>query len=72
LIANAVKAQLGGGYDKTHLYIKTYTKTIDALRMPYGYQPPKFNQFYGKGNPNSMSLTSLRRAVMLAQRETGW
>ena len=26
-------------------------KRIDALRMPYGYQPPKFNQFDGRGNP---------------------
>jgi len=26
-------------------------KRIDALRMPYGYQPPKFNQFDGKGDP---------------------
>ena len=51
LIANAVKAQLGGGSHKTHLYTKPYTKRIDALRMPHGYQPPKFNQFDGKGNP---------------------
>jgi len=26
-------------------------KRIDALRMPHGYQPPKFNQFDGKVNP---------------------
>ena len=51
LIANAVKAQLGGGSHKTHLYTKPYTKRIDALRMPHGYQPPKFNKFDGKGNP---------------------
>jgi len=51
LIANAVKAQLGGGSYKTHLYTKPYTKRIDALSMPCGYQPPKFNQFDGKGNP---------------------
>jgi len=51
LIANAVKAQLGEGPHKTHLYTKPYTKRIDALRMPHGYQPPKFNQFDGKGNP---------------------
>jgi len=51
LIANAVKAQLGEGSHKTHLYTKPYTKRVDALRMPHGYQPPKFNQFDGKGNP---------------------
>ena len=43
LIANIVKAQLGGGSHKTHLYTKPYTKRIDALRMAHGYQPPKFN-----------------------------
>jgi len=51
LIANAVKAQLGGGSSRTHLYIKPYTKRVDALRMPHGYQPPKFQQFDEKGNP---------------------
>jgi len=35
----------------THLYTKPYTKRIDALCMPYGYQPPKFQQFDRKGNP---------------------
>ena len=51
LIANVVKAQLGGGSHKTHLYTKPYTKRIDALRVPRGYQAPKFNQFGGKRNP---------------------
>jgi len=43
LIANVVKAQLGGRPRKMHLYTKPYTKRIDVLRMPHGYQPPKFN-----------------------------
>jgi len=51
LIANAVKTQQGVSSRKGHLYTKPYTKRIDALCMPYGYQPPKFNQFGGKGNP---------------------
>jgi len=51
LNANAVKAQLGEESCKTHVYTKPYTKRIDALRMPRSYQPPKFNQFHGKGNP---------------------
>ena len=33
------------------LYSKPYSKKIDALKMPRGYQPPKFMQFDGKGNP---------------------
>jgi len=51
LIANVVKAQLGGGLHITHPYTKSYTKRVDALYMPYSYQPPKFQQFDGKGNP---------------------
>jgi len=51
LIANAVKAQLGEGSRKTHLYTKPYTKRIGSLCMPHGYELPKFNQFDGKGNP---------------------
>ena len=31
------------------MYSKPYIKRIDNLRMPVGYQPPKFQ--YGKGNP---------------------
>jgi len=50
LIANLVKAQLGEGSCKTHLYMKRYTKRIAALKMPLGYQPLKFHQFDGKGD----------------------
>ncbi|XP_062028715.1 uncharacterized protein LOC133744662 [Rosa rugosa] len=32
-------------------YSKPYTKRLDNLRMPTGYQPPKFQQFDGKGKP---------------------
>ena len=51
LIANVVKTQLGAGSQKSHLYTKPHVKRIDALPLPYGYQPPKFNQFDRKGNP---------------------
>ena len=33
------------------MYSKPYTKRIDILQMPAGYQPLKFQQFDGKGNP---------------------
>ncbi|KAA0061141.1 ty3-gypsy retrotransposon protein [Cucumis melo var. makuwa] len=33
------------------MYSKPYTKRINNLRIPLGYQPPKFQQFDGKGNP---------------------
>ncbi|KAL0293307.1 UNVERIFIED_CONTAM: hypothetical protein Sradi_6945000 [Sesamum radiatum] len=40
------------GSSKSSLtYSKPYTPRIDSLKMPMGYQPPKFQQFDGKGNP---------------------
>ncbi|WMV33680.1 hypothetical protein MTR67_027065 [Solanum verrucosum] len=32
-------------------YAKPCTQRIDNLQMPKGYQPPKLQQFDGKGNP---------------------
>ena len=51
MIANTIKAQYEGSSYTSVLYSKPYSKRIDALRMPRGYQPPKFMQFDGKGNP---------------------
>nr|ABM55241.1 retrotransposon protein [Beta vulgaris] len=51
MIATAVKRQLGGDFDGNDHYTKPYTKRIDALEMPMGYQPPKFMHFDGIGNP---------------------
>jgi len=65
LIADAVKAHLGGGSHKALLYKKPYTKRIDAFRIPHGYQPSKFQQFDGKGNPKQHVTHSSRLAIML-------
>ncbi|KAA0060608.1 ty3-gypsy retrotransposon protein [Cucumis melo var. makuwa] len=51
MIANSIKTQYGGPAETFSLYSKPYTKRIDNMRMPHGYQPPKFQQFDGKGNP---------------------
>ncbi|KAL9237137.1 hypothetical protein vseg_011723 [Gypsophila vaccaria] len=51
LISNTIKSQLSEGSSSNLRYVKPYRKRIDAPRMPYGYQPPKFQQFDGKGNP---------------------
>ncbi|WMV08390.1 hypothetical protein MTR67_001775 [Solanum verrucosum] len=32
-------------------YAMPYTARIDNLKMSAGYQPSKFQQFHGKGNP---------------------
>ncbi|XP_030964649.1 uncharacterized protein LOC115985896 [Quercus lobata] len=51
LIEEAIKDQVGGGSQLSIAYAKPYTQRIDLLRMPQNYQPPKFQQFEGKGNP---------------------
>uniref|UniRef100_A0A2N9GU49 Retrotransposon gag domain-containing protein n=1 Tax=Fagus sylvatica TaxID=28930 RepID=A0A2N9GU49_FAGSY len=51
MITNTIRAQYGGAPQSTLMYSKPYTKRIDSLRMPRGYQLPKFQQFDGKGNP---------------------
>ena len=51
MITNTIQAQYGGAPKSSLMYSKPYTKRIDILQMPAGYQPPKFQQFEGKGNP---------------------
>ncbi|KAM1553501.1 hypothetical protein EV2_006491 [Malus domestica] len=51
MITNTIKAQYEESSHTSLFYSKPYSKKIDALRMPRGYQPPKFMQFDGKGNP---------------------
>ncbi|XP_021727461.1 uncharacterized protein LOC110694603 [Chenopodium quinoa] len=51
MIVNAIKNQLGEGSREKKLYEKPYSKRISKLKIPKGYQPPKFQQFDGKGNP---------------------
>ncbi|KAM0990477.1 hypothetical protein ACFX2C_008989 [Malus domestica] len=51
MIASIVKAQYERSSNTSGLYSKPYLKKIDALKMLRGYQPPKFMQFDGKGNP---------------------
>ncbi|KAK3038008.1 hypothetical protein RJ639_029959 [Escallonia herrerae] len=50
MIASTIRAQYGGHSRDTLRYSKPYTKRIDNMRMPVEYQPPKFQQFDGKGN----------------------
>ncbi|KAM1373562.1 hypothetical protein ACFX2I_024250 [Malus domestica] len=51
MITNTIKAQYEWSSHTSLFYSKPYSKKIDALKMPRGYQPPKFMQFDGKGNP---------------------
>ncbi|KAA0043407.1 ty3-gypsy retrotransposon protein [Cucumis melo var. makuwa] len=51
MIANSIRAQYEGPPKTSFMYSKSYTKRIDNLRMPHGYQPLKFQQIDGKDNP---------------------
>ena len=43
MITNTIRAQYGGSSTSSLAYSKPYTKRIiDNMRMPNGYQPPKF------------------------------
>jgi len=67
LIVNAVKAQLGGGARKTHLYTKPYPKRVDTLCMPRGNQPLNFGNLTGRVIRNSMWHISLRHITTMAR-----
>ena len=47
-ITNTIQAQYRGSSTSSLIYSKPYMKRIDNMRMPNGYQPPKFLQFDGK------------------------
>ncbi|XP_038876523.1 uncharacterized protein LOC120068954 [Benincasa hispida] len=51
MIMTSIRAQYGGPTQTSFMYSKPYTQRIDNLRMLTGYQPSKFQQFDGKGNP---------------------
>ena len=55
MITNIIQAQYGGSSTTSLIYSKPYTKRINNMRMSNGYQPPKFLQFDGKGNPNDVN-----------------
>ena len=52
MIADTIHSQYRGASQSSLVYAKSYTKHIDEMRMPSNYQPLKFQQFKGKGNPN--------------------
>ncbi|KAL0288194.1 UNVERIFIED_CONTAM: hypothetical protein Sangu_2668100 [Sesamum angustifolium] len=50
-IEGTIRSKIEGSSRSSLTYSKPYTPRIDSLKMPMGYQPPKFQQFDGKGNP---------------------
>jgi len=64
-----MKAHLGGDSQKTHLFKKPHTKRIDALHMYHSYQPPKFEQFDGKGNPKQHVAHFIEQLIVEGKRK---
>ncbi|KAL0453820.1 UNVERIFIED_CONTAM: hypothetical protein Slati_1360100 [Sesamum latifolium] len=50
-IEGTIRSKIEGSSKSSLTYSKPYTPRIDSLKMPIGYQLPKFQQFNGKGNP---------------------
>jgi len=51
LIKEAITDQIESSIQLLYSYAKPCTQRIDLLKMSLSYQPPKFQQFDGKGNP---------------------
>ncbi|KAL0287352.1 UNVERIFIED_CONTAM: hypothetical protein Scaly_2766800 [Sesamum calycinum] len=50
-IEGTIRSKIEGSSKSSLSYSKPYTPMIDSLKMLMGYQPPKFQQVDGKGNP---------------------
>ena len=50
-IEGTIKDKYEVSTKSSHMYANPYTARIDNFNMPVGYQPPKFQQFEGKGKP---------------------
>ncbi|KAL8483744.1 hypothetical protein ACS0TY_026430 [Phlomoides rotata] len=50
IVIGTIKDKLGESTKSSLTYAKWYTKRIDSLKMLACYQPPKLQQFDGKGN----------------------
>ncbi|KAL2487273.1 Ty3-gypsy retrotransposon protein [Abeliophyllum distichum] len=51
MIADTIHAHYGGLPQFSLVYAKPYSRQIEEMRMPLGYQPLKYQCFDGKGNP---------------------
>jgi len=72
LIANVVKAQLGGGSHKIHVYTKPYMKRIDTIHLHHGYHLKNSISSMERTTPNNTLHISLKCTVMLELKGTGW
>ncbi|KAL0286533.1 UNVERIFIED_CONTAM: hypothetical protein Scaly_2791300 [Sesamum calycinum] len=50
-IEGTIRIKIEGSSKSSLTYSNTYAPRINSLKIPMGCQPPKFQQFDGKGNP---------------------
>ncbi|KAL0392876.1 UNVERIFIED_CONTAM: hypothetical protein Sradi_2510400 [Sesamum radiatum] len=50
-LARTIRSKIEESSNTSLTYSKPYSPRIDSLKMPMGYQPPKFEQFDDNGNP---------------------
>ena len=72
LIKKAIKDQVYSVIQPSYTYAKPYSQKIDRLKMPGNYQPPKFQQFDGKGNSRQHIAHFVKLTIMLAPMEISW
>ncbi|KAK4395807.1 hypothetical protein Sango_1735000 [Sesamum angolense] len=63
-IEGTIRSKIEGSSRSSFTYSKPYTPRIDSLKMPMGYQPPKFQQFDGRGNPKQHVAHFVENATM--------
>ncbi|KAK4391467.1 hypothetical protein Sango_1924500 [Sesamum angolense] len=59
-IEGTIRNKIEGNSKSSLTYSKPYTPMIDGLKMPMVYQPPKFQQFDGKGYLVKQFVRSLK------------
>ena len=57
MITNTIRAQYGDSFTSSLTYSKPYTKRIDNMRMPNGYQPPSSCNLMAKETLSNTLLT---------------
>ncbi|KAA0041925.1 ty3-gypsy retrotransposon protein [Cucumis melo var. makuwa] len=67
---NFIRAQYGGPRQTSFMYFKPYTKRINNLRMPFGYQPLNSSSSMERATQSSTSPTSSKHARMQDKEKT--
>ncbi|KAL0439218.1 UNVERIFIED_CONTAM: hypothetical protein Slati_2404800 [Sesamum latifolium] len=62
-IEGIIKSKIEGSSKSFVTYSKPDTQRIVNMKMPVGYQPSKFQQFDGKGNPKQHVAHFVKRAT---------